>query len=311
MTRILVALLMVIGAIVHVEARQTQDDKNQAAIEKALADLKDKTPSVKSAAIVKLAELGAKDHVKEIAGFLADVEVRAAAAMALEKLVEMGYSKEVAILLTSEVPIEREVAAYMLGKSKTKEVAKDIVRLLKDKESGVRRAAIGALWKLGAKEYAKEIAEILNDADITVRKRAVDALGELQVKEYAKGLAECLKDKEMRMSVVLALAKMDAKEYADDVAKYLNDEDFVLRIIVLQTLGQFHATKYAKAVIPLLQDQIVQTWAIVALVEMGRSEDVPRSMINVLKSYTSSDERDANRVKAALKVLEYAHRGDK
>lgn len=189
---------------------KSEDKKRQAKIEKALKELKDENVLVRGDAVETLGKLGAKEYVKDIAGFLKDDSsfMQASAISALGKLGAKEYAKDIAKFLKYEDKNDEQDDA-ILG---------TVIGV-----AGVREKALFALGELEAKEYAKDIAGFLKDKDATVRDEAAVALEKLGAKEYVKDIAELLKDKNARDDAVSALGWFGAKEYADEIAKLLND----------------------------------------------------------------------------------------
>lgn len=108
--------------------------KKQTDLKKLLKQLKDKEPSERASAVIKIMELGAAECVNDIAGLLKDDDnsVKAHAACALGFLGGKDFAKEISSLLTHEDAFVRGCAVQALGNLDAKKYSSDIEKLSTD-----------------------------------------------------------------------------------------------------------------------------------------------------------------------------------
>lgn len=193
-------------------------------------------------AAIALGILGARDHAKDLAGYLK--------------------------LRSSEI---RAAAVLGLGYMHAQEYQADIACLLDDDNPGVAAAAISALAEMGAKQYAVRFSEIaLNDGQMG--DVVLEALVKLGAKDQVPKIAPLLKEGKWddRARATMALAKLGCREYAKEFATIIDQGNSYDRSAAICALGILGETKYADKIAERLKseersDRQAAAWSLVMM----------------------------------------------
>ena len=121
-----------------------------------------------TSAMYALAIIGAREHAKDIATFLANEYRNDDAAKALALMGADEYSDNVALLLKDKSPLTRCTAALSIGILGSKRHVDEVAKLLNDPESYVQPYAALALVMLGAEaHYAEALPHLTNREAVT------------------------------------------------------------------------------------------------------------------------------------------------
>ena len=113
------------------------------------------------------------------------------------------------LLVESEDPVVRRVAAVRLGQAKGPAATEALTNALSDSDGIVRRRAVQALGRLGNKAAPELIRVALDDPEATVRRFAVMTLGRLEGDRTIDALrdAQSDPDESVRRAATTALAR--------------------------------------------------------------------------------------------------------
>ena len=129
-----------------------------------------------------------------------------------------------------------------------------------------RKAALLEAWRLGERAPVSAVAGYVDDVDPTVRWRALYSLGRLRVRQGAPLLVSGLQDPDPRVRAsaargitrqLLDSAHVAWRGVADQLRPLLSDTVAAVRVNALRALTSFHDSGLAQAVIPLLNDPLV------------------------------------------------------
>lgn len=175
-------------------ANKTGERDTQELVASLLRDMSEAMAELVSASSVAGEQQPAEDELKALLGALqadaiptlvralpaiADAELRAKVAEALDRLVDQS-PEHVTRLLVAEDPMLAAEAAEMVARLRIEGVTPALVRAAGRAEVAARRAAVAALGVLGGGRAAETVKEAMRDEEMLVRIAAVEALAELR-----------------------------------------------------------------------------------------------------------------------------------
>lgn len=134
--------------------------------------------------------------------------------------------------LTSDDPLTRKHAIYLLGMIRNPAYIEIFIQALRDPEKAVRAQATRALADIG--EAASErLITFLGDLDWKVRYRAAEALGMMKENRAVRSLIKLLSDDKdhVRYSAVKALGEIGAKESLEYLIQMDDNNVYVMRMV--------------------------------------------------------------------------------
>jgi HEAT repeat protein len=128
--------------------------------------------------------------------------------------------------LTTDDPLTRKHAIYLLAMTGNPGCAELFVRALRDPEKAVRAQATRALASIGEPAVGRLI-ELLNDPDWKVRYRVAEALGLMKEKRSVSPLIELLRDEKdhVRYMAAKSLGALGSPEARGALEARLSDEN--------------------------------------------------------------------------------------
>ena len=126
-------------------------------------------------------KMEAKHDIKGLVkalGYQKDVDIREAAAFALERIGDVRAVEPLIATLKDTYTSVRHAAVDALVKIGAPAV-KPLIAALRDSDKNVRYLAVNALCKLGDARAVEPLTAALKDSDKDVRYAAVDALGKI------------------------------------------------------------------------------------------------------------------------------------
>jgi HEAT repeat protein len=195
-----------------------------------------------------LGRIGDARAVEPLIAALKDVDVRQAAAGALDDIGwQPGQDADGAVYWIAKAQWDKCVA---IGAP----AVQPLTAVLKDKDDEVRWAAAKALLQIGDTRAVGPLIAALQDSDCSVREAAVDALGQIGGARAIEHLVAALKDEDgdVRQAAAHALAQIGAPAVEPLIALY-KKTDF--RVPAVKALGQIGGTRAVEFLVAALKDK--------------------------------------------------------
>lgn len=157
-------------------------------------------------------------------------------------------------------------------------------RLCKEhRDPAVLNSLLQALISIGPGALPA-LTRITSDPDNEVRMYAALALGDLGDGRAIASLIGLLRDFDtnVRYHAIESIAKLKAAEAVDDLAAIAASGDFFLAFAALDALGAIGEPRIAPALLPLLNNDVLQAAAARALAEIGDENVVP-ALVSLLE----------------------------
>lgn len=264
--------------------------------------LADGSPSVRTAAVKSLGQLGDPRAIAALAKAMredTDPRVREAAAYALG---EIDDSRAVPALLdalkTERVAAVREKIVQALGEIDDPSAVTGISAVVKDASPAVRRAAVWALGELEDPAAIPALVSAVKDEDSEVRQHTAEALGQLKVASAMDALAQMTRDDnaDVRVHAVEALGQLEDLRALNTLTAALKDANADVRRQAADAIQSLDGIKTApKALIDALADPDKEVRQAVADA-LGDIED--EAAVPALKRATSDGDSDVRRAAA-------------
>ena len=190
--------------------------------------------------------------------------------------------------LSTPAAIELLTALSRLGGTEAAALVRGVIegsewRGREDQPYLAQRAALDS-WRLGLLAPTAALLGMVQDPKEDSRFAAVYSLGRLRNRAAAPRLLDALSDR-IAPSVRAAAARTLNKAYvdssglvatsvADALARLTTDQDATVRVQALRSLATFHDPRFARRIVPLLDDPIpnVQVQAVQTLADLGGPE---------------------------------------
>jgi len=189
-----------------------------------------RNPARSSAALMKLAEIGADAAmVKPYLGD-PDVQIRAAAVWALASALEEDSIDDLAPFLKSPNTVEADAAcAALICHAELDGVlaAGEFLRRLLEGDEAARVRAARILGRAGVQEFYRPVKRLLKDSSLDVRREAVRSAGLLRNSRLLDDLIAALGDPSLRPLVIEAIENFGGRAL-DKLSLTLVDEKFPL-----------------------------------------------------------------------------------
>jgi HEAT repeat protein len=225
----------------------------------AAKGLDDSDPSVRLAAVRKLAEfdpVAAKKYLLPVLGDH-DVGVRREAARVLARGKVVEAIAPLSEWLQSYDKDERAVAAGLLGDLGSPRAIAALGRALADTEADVRKAAVEARGRIGGPDVITPLVGRLDDDSMQVRRSAAERLRDLGDPRAIIPLVERFSDaaKEVRLAAVQGVGRLGDPRATSALIRLLRDPVLEVRLAAVEALGLLRSPEAVDALLPLLESR--------------------------------------------------------
>jgi HEAT repeat protein len=225
----------------------------------AAKGLDDSDPSVRLAAVRKLAEfdpVAARKYLLPVLGDH-DVGVRREAARVLARGKVVEAIEPISEWLQSYDKDERVVAAGLLGDLASPRAVAALGRALADTEPDVRKAAVEALGRIGGPDVITPLVGRLDDDSMQVRRSAAERLRDLGDARAIIPLVERFSDaaKEVRLAAVQGVGRLGDPRATSALIRLLRDPVLEVRLAAVEALGLLRSPEAVDALLPLLESR--------------------------------------------------------
>ncbi len=225
----------------------------------AAKGLGDSDPSVRLAAVRKLAEFDPLVARKYLLPVLADRDagVRREAARVLARGKVEDAILPISEWLQANDKEERAIAAGLLGELGSPRAVAPLGRALADTEADVRKAAVEALGRIGGPDVITPLVGRLDDDSMQVRRAAAERLRDLGDARAIIPLVERFSDpaKEVRLAAVQGVGRLGDPRATSALIRLLRDPVLEVRLAAVEALGLLRSAEAVDALLPLLESR--------------------------------------------------------
>jgi HEAT repeat protein len=236
-----------------------------------------------------------------------DGHVRAAAAIGISRIGNLGAIRKIRNLLRDPYVDVQEAALKALGNMKDGIDVNDVLMDINTKNPVLRRNIVLLLGELGQAKTVSVLGFMLKDEDFSVRRAVITALSKIKTHESFRHISQALTDEDtdIRMAAVLSLGMTGDGSYVDDLLILLKDTEDMVKVSAAKALGTLGESSAVPALIRLLSDEngFVVTAAIDAIGKLG-GEAAKEALRRMLPSNDREIRRSAIRALSGFAGVE-------
>jgi HEAT repeat protein len=229
-----------------------------------------------------------------------DGHVRAAAALGLSKIGNLGAVRKIKELLKDPYIDVQEAALRALGGVEEWIDINEVLEGLDSKDTVLRKNTVLLLGELGQARAVPALGFKLKDEDVTVRRAVITALSRIKTQESFKYISQALTDEDahVRVAAILSLGMTGDESYVEGLMILLNDSEDMVKVSAAKALGTLGSNAAVHALIRLFSNKsgFVVTAAIDAVGKLGGAD-----AREALKSMLCTEDKEIRR--SAIRAL--------